>query len=167
MTMRETPSPSCRAIERPPVVAVAGSGELGSGAGGGGGTGGGAATTPVVAVSPAVDARAIAAPFTGLPDGNRRAPPPPPLPYGNRRVQPAVSDRDGSTGTGLVSTTLASIGFGAIVLSMGFDSIGLVPNVRGSLGFGSDGFISAAFVAVALGSIGLASIAGTREASAS
>src|SRR3954452_16753385 len=121
MTMRETPSPSCRAIERPPVVAIAGSGELGSGAGGGG-TGGGAATTPVVAVSPAVDARAIAAPFTGLP-------------YGNRRVQPAVSGRDGSTGTGLVSTALASIGFGAIALSMGFDSIGLVPNVRGSLRF--------------------------------
>src|SRR4051795_13518331 len=142
MTMRETPSPSCRAIERPPVVAVAGSGELGSGAGGGGGSGGGAATTPVVAVSPAVDARAIAAPFTGLP-------------YGNRRVQPAVSDRDGSTGTGLVSSALASIGFGAIALSMGFDSIGLVPNVLGSIGFGCGGFISAAFRAGVLWSFRL------------
>src|SRR3954470_20916194 len=137
MTMRETPSPNCRAIERPPVVAVAGSGELGSGASGGGGTGGGAATTPVVAVSPAVDARAIAARFTGLP-------------YGNRRVQPAVSDRDGSTGTGRVSTALASIGFGAIALSMGFDSIGLVPNVRGSVGFGCGGFLFAALRAVFL-----------------
>src|SRR3982751_1791394 len=98
MTMRETPSPSCRAIERPPVVAVAGSGELGSGAGGGGGTGGGAAPTPVVAGLPPGGAPGVAARVTGLP-------------YGNRRVQPAVSDRDGSTGTGRVSTALASIGF--------------------------------------------------------
>src|SRR3954447_23632448 len=122
MTMRETPSPSCRAIERPRVVAVAGSGQLGSGAGGGGGTGGGAGTTPAVAVSPAVDARAIAARFTGLP-------------YGNRRVQPAVSDRDGSTGTGRVSTALASIGFGAVALgSIGFAAIAGTPEASASRG---------------------------------